>query len=110
MEFGRAVGTVVLAVSDQATLLSFETNETAINAIRRRFGRSAVPAAVGVWNWWVTAAAGFFAALCEAAQPRFAGSAPIGSRRHGELAIEVDLTESPKADAPACQSAAGARK
>src|SRR5438094_10488681 len=67
-QLGRDLVMLWLAASDQIIRLFVETNETAIEAVRARFGRGAVPATSDVWNWWANAAAGLLGAYTETLQ------------------------------------------
>lgn len=102
-QLSRDLAELWSGTSQQMVLLSVETNETALEAVRANLGRWAMPGAE-VWNWWAAATAGFLGAYTDLAQRRSASAAPAaGAAAAGAAApaeaspVEVDLTggESP---------------
>jgi hypothetical protein len=107
-QLGRDLVALWLGAADQIIRLSVETNETAIEAVRARFGRSAVPATSDVWNWWANAAAGLLGAYTETLQTPPAAPPPYPTSENAEAAIEVDVTETKTGAAPPTRERAAA--
>jgi len=106
-QLSRDLAEVWSGTSQQMILLSVETNEAAVAAVRANLGRWAVPGAE-VWNWWAAATAGFAGAYQDLAQRRAAG-AVSGARPAEAPAVEVDLTTDEQAvDVRAGERAAAA--
>ncbi|HZQ79161.1 MAG TPA: hypothetical protein VFE55_17630 [Acidimicrobiia bacterium] len=89
-QLSRDLAELWSGTSQQMILLSVETNETAVDAVRANLGRWSVPGAE-VWNWWAAATAGFLGAYQDLAQRRAAG-APAGARPTQAPPVDVDLT------------------
>ena len=93
-QLSRDLAELWSGTSQQMILLSVETNETAIDAVRANLGRWAVPGAE-LWNWWAAATAGFLGAYQDLAQRRAAGAAagagPVSAPAE-TVTVEVDLT------------------
>ena len=106
-QLSRDLAELWSGTSQQMILLSVETNETAVAAVRAGLGRWAVPGAE-VWNWWAAATAGFLGAYHDLAQRRAAGAA-AGARPAEAPPVEVDLTNQEQAvDVRAGERAAAA--
>src|SRR5581483_1414137 len=109
-QLSRDLAELWSGTGQQMVLLSMETNETALEAVRANLGRWAMPGAE-VWNWWAAAIAGFLGAYTDLAQRRgvaagasagagpssAAGAGPAAADAPGGRPVEVDLTgaESP---------------
>jgi hypothetical protein len=96
-QLSRDLAELWSGTSQQMVLLSVETNETALEAVRASLGRWALPGA-DVWNWWAAATAGFLGAYQDVARRPAAGPVPpSGDAPVDGPAVEVDLTgdESP---------------
>ena len=107
-QLGRDLAALWLTAADQVIRLSVETNETAIEAVRARFGRWAVPATSDVWNWWGNAAAGLLGAYSETLLKPPATPASLTSENaEPPIEIDVDVTETATA-APAIRERAAA--
>jgi hypothetical protein len=90
-QLSRDLAELWSGTSQQLILLSVETNETALEAVRASLGRWAMPGAE-VWNWWAAATAGVLGAYQDLAQRRTAAAAAAPSAAGG-VPAEVDLTE-----------------
>jgi hypothetical protein len=107
--------------SQQLVLLSVETNEAAVDAVRASVGRWAMPGAEA-WNWWAAATAGFLGAYQDVARRRTAAApaaaapaaaAPPAAAPPDAPAeappVELDLTEkAPPVDVRARERVAAA--
>jgi hypothetical protein len=101
-QLSRDLAELWSGTSQEMVLLSVETNETALEAVRANLGRWAMPGAE-VWNWWAAATAGFLGAYTDLAQRRSAAApaaaaAPATAAAPVEASpVELDLTgeESP---------------
>jgi len=101
-QLSRDLAELWSGTSQQMILLSVETNETALDAVRANVGRWAMPGAE-VWNWWAAATAGVLGAYQDLARRRFAAAGADGP------AVELDLTaEEPPVDVSAGERTAAA--
>jgi hypothetical protein len=106
-QFGRDLAALWATTSERMVCLSVETNEAAMEAVRARFGPSAVPRATEVWNWWAGATAGLFGAYAETLQ-KGATPAPTAIGATETPTIEIDVTETATAGVKARERAAAA--
>jgi hypothetical protein len=106
-QLGRDLAALWATTSERMVCLSVETNEAAMEAVRDRFGPTAVPRASEVWNWWASAAAGLFGAYAETLQMG-AGPVPSATGATEAPTIEIDVTETATADVRARERAAAA--
>jgi|GEM_PF-4914445 len=86
-QLSRDLAELWSGTGQQLILLSVETNEMAVAAVRATFGPAAVPSAE-LWNWWASATAGFLGAYQDLAQRRFVAASPVPAPP-----VELDLTE-----------------
>jgi hypothetical protein len=103
-QLSRDLAELWSGASQQMILLSVETNETAMAAVRATFGPAALPSAE-VWNWWASATAGFLGAYQDLVQRR-----PVAGPPSAALPpVELDLTqEEPPVDVRARERVAAA--
>jgi hypothetical protein len=95
-QLSRDLAELWSGTSQEMVLLSVETNETALEAVRANLGRWAMPGAE-VWNWWAAATAGFLGAYTDLAQRRSAAAPAAAAAPVEASPVELDLTgeESP---------------